>query len=264
MSQQPVIRASDLGYIYTAPTVAALEGVSFELPRGSFCAIIGPNGSGKSTLIRLVMGLLRPTSGEVRVMGQEPAIETELIQRLIGYVPQRDALNLNVPLRARDVVSLAVLTRLAPSGKGSQVRSRVDAALEMVEMGHMATRPFSALSGGQQQRTLIARALAVDPYILVLDEPFSGVDAATQDSISHLLYRLCQEHQVTVLAVVHNINPLVHFVNRILLLNTVMVAYGEPADVLTPGNLQAAYGATVPILVCEEGFRHPVMQTSHE
>lgn len=264
MSEAPVVRASGLGYTYPSPAVEALRDVSFELSRGSFCAIVGPNGSGKSTLIRLIMGLLRPTAGEVRVMGQEPSVETELIQRLIGYVPQREALNLNVPLRVRDVVSLAVMTRLAPDGRGSRVRARVDAALQMVEMGQMAARPFAALSGGQQQRVLIARAIAVDPYILVLDEPFGGVDAATQETISRLLYRLCRDHRVTVLAVVHNINPLVHYVDHVLLLNTRMVACGDPADVLTAENLQAAYGTTVPILVCEEGFRHPVMQTTHE
>ena len=264
MGEQPVVRAKGLGYTYPSPPVEALRDVTFELPRGSFCAVIGPNGSGKTTLIRLVMGLLRPTAGEVRVMGQEPSVETELIQRLIGYVPQRDALNLNVPLRVRDVVSLAAMTRLALDGRQSQARGRVDAALEMVEMEEMANRPFAALSGGQQQRVLIARAIAVDPYLLVLDEPFNGVDAASQATISRLLNRLCREHQVTVLAVVHNINPLVHYVDHVLLLNTVMVACGDPAEVLTPENLQAAYGTTVPILVCEEGFRHPVMQTSHE
>lgn len=253
-----------LGYTYPAPPVEALRGIDFALPRGAYCAVIGANGSGKSTLIKLVMGLLRPTAGEVRVMGRSPYAEPELIQRLIGYVPQRDALNTSVPLSARDVVGLAAATRLADAGGGRKVRDRVTAALEMVEMGEMMRRPFRTLSGGQQQRVLIARALAVDPFILVLDEPFAGVDAGSQDTIARLLHRLSREHGVTILAVVHNINPLVHFIDNLLLLHTTQLAFGSPAEVLTADNLQAAYGGAVPILVCDEGFPHPLMQESHE
>lgn len=264
MSSPITIAADGLGYTYPAPRVRALEDVTFALPRGAFCAILGPNGSGKTTLIRLVMGLIRPTVGQVRVLGHDPAAEPELIQRLIGYVPQREAVNSSVPLTAREVVSLAACTRRGVIGGHCPVRDRVSAALEMVDMGTAERRPFNALSGGQQQRVLIARALAVDPHILVLDEPFAAVDAATQNAVVELLHRVCREHQVTVLAVVHNINPLVHYVDHVLLLRNRQVAFGDPAQVLTPQHLQEAYGAVVPILICEEGYRHPVMQTSHE
>jgi ABC-type Mn2+/Zn2+ transport system ATPase subunit len=258
------LEARDLSYTYPATGVAALRGLTFSLPRGSFCAVIGPNGSGKTTLVRLVMGLLRPTAGEVSVLGLTPWQEPELAQRLLGYVPQRDSVNSAVPLSVREVVSLAAATRMGPAGGRARVRERVARALGMVDLADLGRRPYASLSGGQQQRVLIARALAVDPHVLVLDEPFAGVDAGSESSIAELLHCLTGHHGVTVFAVVHNVNPLVHFMDRALLLRGEQVAYGEAAAVLTAENLQAAYGATVPIMVCKDGYRHPVMQTTHE
>jgi ABC-type Mn2+/Zn2+ transport system ATPase subunit len=261
---EAALQARELSYTYPAPGGSALRGLTFSLPRGSFCAVIGPNGSGKTTLVRLVMGLLRPTAGEITVLGRTPWQEPELVQRLLGYVPQRDSVNNAVPLSVREVVSLAAATRMGPAGGRSQVRERVTAALEMVDLADLRRRPYAFLSGGQQQRVLIARALAVDPHILVLDEPFAGVDAGSESSIADLLHCLTGQHGVTVFAVVHNVNPLVHFMDHALLLRGEQVAFGEPAAALTAANLQEAYGAVVPIMVCDEGYRHPVMQTTHD
>jgi ABC-type Mn2+/Zn2+ transport system ATPase subunit len=261
---EAVLEARELSYTYPATGVSALRGLAFSLPRGGFCAVIGPNGSGKTTLVRLVMGLLRPSGGEVTVLGRTPWREPELVQRLLGYVPQRDSVNSAVPLSVREVVSLAASTRTGLAGGAAQVRQRVEGALAMVDLADLRRRPYASLSGGQQQRVLIARALAVDPHVLVLDEPFAGVDAGSESSIAELLHRLTKQHGVTVFAVVHNVNPLVHYMDHALLLRTQQVAFGEPAAVLTASNLQAAYGATVPIMICAEGYRHPVMQTTHE
>lgn len=258
------VEARELGYTYAATGVEALRGLTLALPRGSFCAVIGPNGSGKSTLVRLVMGLLRPTEGELLVAGHNPWQEPELVRRFIGYVPQRDQVNSAVPLSVGEVVSLAASARMGAGVSRAQVRVRVAAALEMVALGDLRRRPFSELSGGQQQRVLIARALAVDPHLLVLDEPFAGVDAGSETSIAQLLHSLSGDHRVTVLAVVHNVNPLVHYMDHTLLLQNHQVAFGDPAQVLTPENLRAAYGTSVPIFVCEDGYRHPLLQGSHE
>lgn len=259
---ETIIDVRGLGYRYRMPPVDALRDVEFTLPRGAFCAVIGPNGSGKTTLIKLMMGLLDPTSGRIRVQDHDPAQDAAAVQRLVGYVPQQSSINLSPPLTAREVVSLAAYTRNA-GGKRS-VKDRVDRALDMVGILSMAGRPFRSLSGGQRQRTLIARALAVDPPVLVLDEPFGQVDAASQTAIGDLLHHLATAHGVTVVVVVHDVNPICHFITHTLLLRTRQVAFGTPADVLTVENLREAYGTLVPVLVCDEGYRHPVIQASHD
>lgn len=259
---ETIIDVRGLGFRYRVPPVEALSGVEFALPRGAFCAVIGPNGSGKTTLIKLMMGLLAPSCGSIRVLGQDPEQDPEAVQRLIGYVPQQTAINLSPPLSVREVVSLAAHTR--KSGRRGQIRSRVDKALDMVGMLPMARRPFRSLSGGQRQRTLIARALAVDPPVLVLDEPFGQVDAASQAAIGELLHHLARSHGVTVMVVVHDVNPICHFITHSLLLHTRQIAFGTPLEVLTAENLREAYGTLVPVLVCEEGYRHPVIQASHD
>lgn len=259
-----LITAHDLSYHYTQPATLALSQVVFGVEPGQFVAIVGPNGSGKTTLVKLLLGLLSPSQGELTIAGKRPAEARVEVQRLIGYVPQHETVNAQVPVKVRDVVGMAAQCRYDGALGRQEVRRRVQAALEMVELGALADRPFGALSGGQQQRALIARALVVDPRILIADEPFSRVDAASHQNIASLLNWLCQEKQVTVLVVAHNINPLVHFLDRILLLNTEMVAYGTPAAVLTAANMRKAYGRVVPILMCEDGFLHPLTEGQHD
>lgn len=259
-----VIRGRDLGFSYVQPLTTALSGVNFEVEQGQFVAIMGPNGSGKTTLVKLVLGLLKPTAGEVFVRGKQPREARLEVQRSIGYVPQHESVNTQVPVMVKDVVAMAAQCRYHGSLGRVETRRRVESALDMVELGDLIGRPFSALSGGQQQRALIARALVVDPPIIIADEPFAQVDAVSHENIIKLFRWLSEEKHVTVLAVVHNINPLVHFLDRVMLLNTNMVAYGEPREVLSPEHLREAYGKVVPILVCEDGFLHPITEGHHE
>lgn len=259
-----VIAADNLGYRYSQPPTTALAGVNFTVEPGQFVAIVGPNGSGKTTLVKLLLGLLNPTAGTVTIAGRQPREARLEVQRTIGYVPQHDSVNAQVPVTVRDVVAMAAQCRYDGSLTRPELRRRVQSALDMVELGQQASRPFGALSGGQQQRALIARALVVDPHILVADEPFAGVDAASHQNITNLLQWLSKEKQVTVLVVVHNINPLVHFLDRVLLLNTEMITYGTPAETLTPSYLLEAYGRVVPILVCDDGFLHPLIESQHD
>jgi len=263
MSDAPIIEAHDLSYAYPHPPVEALRRVSFALQPGTFTVVMGPNGSGKTTLLRLMLGLLRPTSGTVRLMGRSSADEPDVVQQMVGYVPQHDSLNLRLPVRSRDVLELGIAARTGNRLDARQIRRRVDRALGLVNLREASDRRYSSLSGGQRQRVLIARALSVDPHILLLDEPFSAMDLANQRSTVQFLYDLVHGKGLTVVAVVHTINTLVHFLDNLLLLNGELVAFGPPDAVLQPGNLRQAYGADVPVVICDEGYRHPLVEDSH-
>jgi len=257
------IEARNLSFSYAHPAVEALTDLTFDIPAGSFTAVMGPNGSGKTTLLSLILGLLRPDSGELSVFGKNPWQHLFSTQRHIGYVPQRESVNYRLPLTVSEVVLQGVLARMGGGIARSEMGRHLAQVLEMVRLADLADRPFNALSGGQQQRTLIGRALAVDPEILLLDEPFSAVDLANQQEMSKLLRSLATENGVTVLAAVHNVNILVHDLDRILLLNRRAIAFDSPDSVLQPEILRRAYGVDVPVVVCEDGFRHALVEESH-
>jgi len=258
-----IIVARGLGYSYPLPPTTALADVTMAVQPGQFVAIVGPNGAGKTTLVKLLLGLLEPTAGQVLVQGHAPRDSGTALHHCIGYVPQHRAVNREVPVRVRDVVAMAAHCRCQGALSRQEVRRRVNVALEMVELADLAGRPFAALSGGQQQRALIARALVVDPLVLIADEPFAAVDAVSQHHILDVLRWLTHDKGVTVMAVVHDLNPLVHYLDRVLLLSTRMVAYGPPSEVLTSSILEEAYGRAVPILVCDDGFLHPITEAPH-
>ena len=210
----------------------ALEDVSFELREPAFLSVIGPNGSGKTTLLKALLGMVKPLSGTIEVLGYRvPGREYE-VRRRTGYVPQRERIDPTKPVLVKDVV---LMGRIAKRGWGKRL-TREDyeaarAALEVVEMDEFWDEPFSHLSGGQQQRVLIARALAVQPELLLLDEPLSGVDAATQDVILKVLRKEAQKG-VTVVMVTHDLNPLLEVSDYVMLLNKTVVAFGHAEDVL--------------------------------
>lgn len=262
MTEAPLILADHVSFTYTRPPVQALSNISFAVRQGSFTAIIGPNGSGKTTLLHLLLGLERPDSGEIRIGGRNVTESEEDIRRLIGYVPQHSTINGALPVRNRDIVKMGLSAREEDISK-SELDERVTAALGMVDLADLSDRRYNSMSGGQQQRVLIARALAVNPTVLLLDEPFSAMDLAHQGRTAALLHRLVQTEGLTILFVAHNLNTLVHFLDDILLLNRKLVAFGPPDDVLKPEVLRQAYGANVPVFICEEGFRHPLMDSAH-
>jgi ABC-type Mn2+/Zn2+ transport system ATPase subunit len=258
------IEARDLSFSYEYPTVKALDRVSFSIKEGSFLAVIGPNGSGKTTLLRMMLGLLQPESGSLEVMGYKPWQDQSSVQKLIGYVPQYGNVNERLPMRVIEVVMQGLQTRRGISISKQDFKDRVTNALDMVELGDLADRPFGTLSGGQRQRTLIARAVAVNPEILILDEPFAAVDISSQQTIAHLLNKLSREQGVTVVAVAHNVNVLVHYLSSIMILANRLVAYGAPSEVLKPDILRSAYGVEVPVIVCDDGYLHPIMEAAHD
>ena len=204
---------------------------------GDQVAVVGPNGAGKSTLFDLITGIIKPTSGRADVYGSEPGAHI-----CIGYVPQRNKIDWRFPVNVFDVVMM---------GRASQIglmrwpkradRVAVDAALERVGMHDFAKRQISELSGGQQQRVFLARALAQETHLLLLDEPLTGLDIPSQDQLLAVLRDL-QDAGMTMLVATHDLNQAAQRFARVLLLNRRTVAYGSPEEVLTPENLATAYG----------------------
>ncbi|MBD0349033.1 MAG: metal ABC transporter ATP-binding protein [Thermoleophilia bacterium] len=210
------------------PGQPVLERVDLRVGRGEFVAVAGPNGGGKTTLLRLVLGLERPTRGQARLFG-EPAHAFSR-RRTLGYLAQRAQLATDAPATVREVVASG---RLAASGLLGPLRRRdraiVSESIVRVGLERVADRPLRTLSGGQQQRAFIARALAGEPSLLVLDEPTTGVDAEGQEALAALLDRLHRELEVTVLYVSHEFGAVERYVERVVLVRGAIVFDGPPA-----------------------------------
>jgi len=212
--------------------VEALQGVDFDLPRGTALGIVGPNGSGKSTLLKAVAGLIRPTEGSVLVQGRPPR---ELPPGTIGYVPQIEDVDWNFPVSVRDVVAMGRFPRAAPFRPlSAHDRSAIASAIEALDLGALADRHISALSGGQQQRTFVARAIAQEPQLLLLDEPTTGVDAATEDSLLHLVRGLVRDG-LPVLMTTHDLDRAAEWFDRLIVVDRKILADGAPNAVLESG-----------------------------
>jgi zinc transport system ATP-binding protein len=216
----------DFGY---DPGRPVLTDVDLAIGAGEFVAIAGPNGGGKTTLLRLVLGLERPASGEVKLFG-EPAHRFSR-RATIAYLAQRSRLGVEAPATVREVVGAG---RLAAGGLLGPLRRRertiVAEAIERVGLSERADAPLRTLSGGQQQRAFIAKALAAEPSLLVLDEPTTGVDAEAQEALAALLDRLHRELAVTVVYVSHEFGAVERFVERLVLVRGRIVFDGPPAS----------------------------------
>jgi manganese/iron transport system ATP-binding protein len=237
----PVLELRGISVAYTqaggGPRGFALENVSLEVQTGERVAVIGPNGAGKSTLLKLVAGMLKPTSGQVNVYGH--ASHEHIC---IGYAPQRNQIDWAFPVTVMDVVMMG---RAGKIGLLRWPRRRdwdlARHSLERVHALHLADKQIGELSGGQQQRVFIARALAQEAELLLMDEPLAGLDIPGQEQIFEILETLRQD-KVTILLATHDLNLAAERFDRALLLNRKVVAYGEPTAVLSPANLLAAYG----------------------
>ncbi|MBV6391711.1 MAG: putative ABC transporter ATP-binding protein [Anaerolineales bacterium] len=234
-NDQPILNVSRLTFRYNGRD--ALENITFQLHEGERIAIVGPNGAGKSTLIKVVAGVLQPTSGEVNIYGTRPDRHV-----CIGYIPQRNQVDWHFPLSVADVVMMGRSAKLGPFNfprkRDWQI---VHHALETVELTNLAERQIGQLSGGQQQRMFIARALAQEAALMLMDEPLTGLDAPSQEGILNLLDRLKSE-KATVMVATHDLDQAATHFDRIMLLNHRLVAFGNPADVLHTDNLLNAFG----------------------
>ncbi len=219
--------------------------ISMTITKGEFIAVLGPNGAGKSTLLKLLLGLYKPTSGKIDVLGKSPRKGNNEI----GYAPQHRTLEADLALRACDVVGFGLDGNRWGIGFPSAERSRViTQALEEVDALRFANEPVGRLSGGEQQRLLIAQALLAHPKILLLDEPLSSLDIAHAQGIISLVTRIAKNRNITVLFVAHDINPLLSVVDRVLYMANTNSAIGKPEEVITSKNLSALYGSSIEVV----------------
>lgn len=242
MSTTPALEVHNLTASYHRKPV--LWDVDFKLPAGKIIGIVGPNGSGKTTLLKAIMGLLKPDSGYAEIFGKP----LDSIRERVAYVPQRESVDWDFPASVMDIVLMGryrknnLFKRLTRDDKRFATE-----ALEKVNMLEYANRQISQLSGGQQQRVFIARSLAQQADIYLMDEPFVGVDAATEESILHLLTEM-REQGKTVVIIHHDLQTAQAYFDWIVLLNTRVIAYGPAEKVFTEENLRNAYGGRLNLL----------------
>ncbi|RKN80728.1 metal ABC transporter ATP-binding protein [Paenibacillus ginsengarvi] len=221
-----------------------LSDVTFEVPEGKLIGIVGPNGAGKSTLIKASLGLIPKARGEVLIYGKPYTQQ----RRLIGYVPQRESVDWDFPTSALDVVTMGRYGHLGWFKRPGAHEKRIAMeCLEKVGMADYAGRQISQLSGGQQQRIFLARALAQDAKLYLMDEPFVGVDAATEKAIITLLNELKKQGK-TVLVVHHDLSTVKEYFDWVMLLNERLIDIGPTESVFTAANLQIAYGGRLAVL----------------
>ncbi|GCE49431.1 zinc/manganese transport system ATP-binding protein [Thermosporothrix hazakensis] len=222
-----------------------LRDMSMTINAGEFVVVLGPNGAGKSTLLKLLLGLIKPAGGTVRVLGQQPRTGN----RAIGYAPQHRTLEVELALRARDLVGLGLDGHRWGIGWPSKQRdAKVNQALKEVDALRFAEAPVGQLSGGEQQRLLIAQALLSDPQLLLLDEPLSNLDIAHQQEIVSVVAEVSRARNVTVLLVAHDINPLLPVVDRVIYIANGQSMIGKPDEVITSEQLSRLYGVPVEVV----------------
>jgi manganese/zinc/iron transport system ATP- binding protein len=238
----PVLELHDLTVSYAKKPV--LYGVDVQVPQGALVGIIGPNGAGKSTMIRAIMGLTPASSGWVQIFGESFAKS----RHRVGYVPQRDLVDWDFPVNVMDVVIMGRYGRRGWLRRVTKEDQRIaEESLDKVGMLPFRNRQIANLSGGQQQRVFLARALAQQSDLYLMDEPFAGVDATTERAIVTLLQDL-QSQGKTILVVHHDLTTAKEYFNHLLLLNMRLVAFGKTEDVFTVEQLQKTYGGRLTIL----------------
>jgi manganese/iron transport system ATP-binding protein len=220
--------------------LTALDGASFALPEGSITALVGINGSGKSTLFKAIMGFVPLAAGTVEILGQPR--DAALAANLVAYVPQAEEVDWSFPVLVEDVVMMGRYGHMNWLRRaGPRDRALVAEALERVGMTHLAKRQIGELSGGQKKRVFLARALAQEGQVILLDEPFTGVDVTTEDAIVALLKELRDEGRVLLIST-HNLGSVPDFCDRAVLINRRVLAAGPTAEVFTQANLERAFG----------------------
>ena len=235
----PAISFSNVSYAYQQAKV--LEDITVDIVEEEFFGIIGPNAAGKSTLLKLMLGLLKPDAGEIRVLGKTPAEAS----RHIGYVPQYPSFPRDFPIKVIDVVLLGHLGNSIRVGAFSREEKELAIkGLEVVEIAHLAEAPISSLSGGQVQRMLIARALTSQPEILVLDEPTANIDVQAEENIFALLKQY-NEH-MTIIVVSHDIAFISGYVDRVGCLNRNMICH--ETENISGKTIEELYGAPVKMI----------------
>lgn len=243
---KPILRLENVTVQYESGK--ALDHITFELQRGERLAVLGPNGAGKSTLFKVIAGVLRPTSGIVEVAGSEPDGHI-----CIAYVPQRSQVDWNFPLRVSDVVMMGRVGKIGLLRRPTAAdREIVRRALQTVGLQDLANRQIGQLSGGQQQRMFIARALAQEAELMLMDEPLTGLDLPAQEELFRILDTL-REQGVTVMVALHDLKTAAERFDRIMLLNRRLIRLGKAEEVFAPDLLMQAYGGHLRLLPSNQG-----------
>lgn len=231
----PILSVNELTVSYD--TVDAISSITFALQEGDQVAVIGPNGAGKSTLFKAIAGVIRPSSGQVRVGGSQP--EGHIC---IAYIPQRSQIDWSFPVTVRDVVMMGRTGRLGWfSRPGHDDRDMIHECLKVVRMEHLAARRIAALSGGEQQRMFIARALAQEAELMLMDEVLSACDVPSQEEIFRVLDTL-KKRRVTVMVSTHDLEEAAERYEKVMLVNQRLIGFGTSGEVYTPEHLKEAYG----------------------
>ncbi|MEM9897353.1 MAG: metal ABC transporter ATP-binding protein [Bacteroidota bacterium] len=240
--ENPALEIHDLTVSYDKKPV--LWGVDLTVPKGALCGIIGPNGAGKSTLVKAIMDLVDLSSGFVRLFDQS----VEEVRKLVSYVPQRESVDWDFPASVMDIVLMGRYSNLGLFKRPRKAdRDAAMHSLELVGMQAFAKRQISQLSGGQQQRVFLARALTQNAEIYLLDEPFAGVDAATEKSIVQLLKELSGKGK-TIVVVHHDLQSVETYFDWLIMLNLRLVASGPTEEIFTPALLEETYGGRLTLL----------------
>lgn len=237
----------------------ALRDASFEIPNGTITALVGVNGSGKSTLFKALMGFVRLAKGDIRILGLP--VNKALKKNLVAYVPQSEDVDWNFPILVEDVVMMGRYGHMGMMRRAKPVDYQVvSEALARVGMIEYRKRQIGELSGGQKKRVFLARALAQDSRVILLDEPFTGVDVKTEEAIIKLLRDLRDEGRVMLVST-HNLGSVPEFCDRTVLLNRTVLAYGDTKTIFTQANLEKTFGGVLRHFVlndADHGKAHPV------
>jgi zinc transport system ATP-binding protein len=245
-----LLAARDVSFAYDGHPV--IEHVGLSVDAGEFVALVGPNGSGKSTLLRVLLGLLSPQTGEVELLGTDPRRLRDRWR--LGYVAQRPTLDAELPATVEEVVAAGRLARRGWFRRlRAEDRAAIDHAVESVGLTAERRRRMSELSGGQQQRAFIAKALASEPDLLVLDEPVAGVDAESQRRFADSLTHLVDEHGAGVLLVSHELGAVADDLDRVVVLKGKVLFDGSPADLAATGVSLGVHRDDLPLWL--EGLR---------
>lgn len=221
----------------------ALWDASFEIPRGTVTALVGINGAGKSTLFKAIMGFVPAASGDIRILGR--SVKDALRSNLVAYVPQAEEVDWEFPVLVEDVVMMGRYGKMGFLRRpGPADHAAVDAALDRVNMSEFRTRQIGELSGGQRKRVFLARALAQDGQVILLDEPFTGVDVKTEEQIIVLLRELREEGRVMLVST-HNLGSVPEFCDRTVLVKGTVLGYGPTETTFTRDNLEKAFGGVL-------------------
>ncbi len=249
---RPIVCLKDLSFAYEEMPI--IEGVNLDIEEGAFAVVVGPNGGGKTTLVRLIAGMLRPTAGSVLVFGRSPSH----VRARIGYTPQHLHFDTRFPVTVFDVILMGRVERRFGGPYTAKDREIARRVLDEVSLAEYASVPFASLSGGQRRRSLLARALASEPDLLLLDEPMAGVDAAAEKRLFELLKRL--NRRMTIVMVSHNLSFVTGFVDSVICVNRSVALH--PTAAVTTEAIRRLYGTDVRII--QHDYHYPEERHLHD